>query len=142
MSSGDMIALATPAYETISLAEKRLLPIGNEICDEDWISTGLAKGFYKAREIQRDGKPLYVAFYHVDDQNFLVANGGAFVGDEKPDTWLWTLGLEMLARELKCRGVRFQTRRRGLVEQAVKRGYEIEGVVVSKDIKKFEVKRP
>jgi hypothetical protein len=139
MGDSEMIALATPADATISRAEKKLAPAGHGIYDAEWISTGLAKGFYRAREIQRDGKPVYVAFYHVDDQNFLVPNGGAFVGDGEPDSWLWKIGLEKLARELKCRGVTFQTRRRGLVEQATRDGYKIEGVVLSKILENEKV---
>jgi len=131
-----MLALATPSEASLSLAQKRLAPTGNRFYDADWLSSGLAKKFYRARELQRNGKPLYVAFYHIDDQNFLSANAGAFVGDGKADPHFWAKGLEMLALEEKCRGVRFQTARRGLVEKALADGYEIEGVMVVRDFNK------
>ena len=128
-----MVTLATPSEETISIADKKLWPAMEGVADRDWLSKGLRDGSYKAREVQKDGKPVYVAFWHVDNERYLVCNGGAWVGEGIPDPWLWTIGLEMLAREQKCRGLRMISRRRALIESTLRRGFVGEGMAVKKD---------
>lgn len=135
MSAGEILSLAIASEESILRGQKMLALIGSKSDDADWLSAGLAKGHYKSREIQRDGAPQYVVFYHTDQQNRLVVNAAAFVGDGKPDPWLPFLGCEMIAREDHARGIIFQTARRGMIENAERRGYEICGVVLEKCLK-------
>ena len=134
MSSGEILSLAIASEESILRGQKTLALIGSKYDDVDWLSRGLAKGHYKSREIQRDGVPQYVVFYSTDQQNRLIVNAAAFVGNGKPDPWLPFLGCEMIAREDHARGIMFMTARRGLIESAVKRGYEMTGTVLEKNL--------
>jgi hypothetical protein len=134
MSSGEILSLAIASEESILSGQKMLALIGSKNDDVDWLSKGLAKGHYKTREIQRDGAPQYVVFYSTDQQGRMVVNAAAFVGDGKPDPWLPFLGCEMIAREDHARGIMFMTARRGMIESAVKRGYEMTGTVLEKNL--------
>jgi hypothetical protein len=136
MTVGEMISLAVPSEETLTVAQDRLRPLTAETAGT---LDGLAEGLkaspprYKTREVQLDGKPYYVFFFSVTGQNLLEVNYSVFVGEKRQnDKWLWCLGAEMIARELNCRGITFVSKRRGHIEQGLNGGYEMDGVKMSK----------
>jgi len=130
MTQGQM-TLAGTRPESLDAAADRLRPLTVDLRG-DWLADGLKRGLYKTREIQLCGRPQYVVFFSVTDQNALNANAVAFVGDGQPDHTLLFAGLEVIARELSCYGIVGHTERRGMVERALQHGYAVRGVLIEK----------
>jgi hypothetical protein len=114
--------------------EHRLQPA---MCDGDpgWLAEGLARGFYHATETHLNGRKLYRYIWHVNDQNNLHVNGSLFLGAPgKGDDWLWMIGAEMLARANKCRGIEFESQRRGHLVQGLRASFKVSGVRMIKTL--------
>jgi hypothetical protein len=123
MSQGEMVELGTVTEASMTSAMHRLEPVVGIV---DWKS-------FESRELKRAGKPEYVVFYFVDVHGFLFVAGSAFVGDGKPDCWLWCIAVDLLAQELRARGIKCETKRRGHVEQCLRSGWKISGVALEKN---------
>lgn len=123
MSQGEMLELATVSDAAYSAAMHRLEPVVGIV---DWKS-------FESRELKRDGKPEYVLFFYVDAHGFLYITGSAFVGQGRPDPWLWCMSADLLAREKRARGLKCETKRRGHVEQCLRVGWKISGVALEKN---------
>jgi hypothetical protein len=123
MSQGEMLELGTVTEASMTAAMHRLEPVAGIV---DWKS-------FESRELKRDGKPEYVLFFFVDTHGFLFVAGSAFVGDGKPDPWLWCIGADMIAKEFRARGLKCETKRRGHVEQCLRVGWKISGVALEKN---------
>lgn len=127
-----MVEISTIDDAAIDDAQARLAPVVGDICQRDWLRYGMREGFYQAREIRRDGVAQYRYFFHVNDQNYLNVNASVFVGQGKPDPWLWLMGADIIAREKKCRGIVAMSNRRGHVEQCRRAGFKILGVAMER----------
>jgi hypothetical protein len=129
-----MIELAAIDENKIADAEKKLLPVVGDICEYEWLTNGVQRGFYKAVEVRKNGVAQYRYFYHLNDQNFVNVNASIFVGNGASDKWLWGLGADMIARLENARGIICCTNRLGHIEQARRAGYKILGVLMCKEI--------
>jgi hypothetical protein len=122
---------ATPAEITQTEAI-----LNRVLCDEiveGWLDRGLISGHYKITTVKNQGRPLYRYVWHVNDQGFLYVNGSLFVGQPgENDDWLWMIGAEAIARVNNCKGIRFESKRRGHLEQGLRAGFKATGVGMEK----------
>lgn len=100
-----------------------------------WLTDGLNRGFYKITTTKLDSWPLYRYVWHVNDQGFLHINASLFVGQPgQNDDWLWMIGAEMIARSQKCKGIAFESQRKGHLVQAQRAGFKTAGVRMIKTL--------
>lgn len=129
----ELVAGLSPA--DLAVTEHRLNPV---MCDaplSGWLREGLERGHYKITTANHNGKPLYRYVWHVNDQNYLHVNASLFVGQPgENDDWLWMIGTEMIARANKCRGISFESQRRGHLVQGLRAGFKVTGVRMTKTI--------
>jgi hypothetical protein len=130
----EQIVSSLVAGENAAADSAGQLPLAGGCDNNGWLADGIAKGFYKVREVALDGIPTYRYFFHVTDQKFLHINASVVIGSAKQNPALWDRGAELIARELGCRGIEFETLRPGLVTQALGHGYAISGVLLTKKI--------
>ncbi|MDE3067790.1 MAG: hypothetical protein KGJ60_09590 [Verrucomicrobiota bacterium] len=123
-----------PAESPEQLAESdQILARSMEGEDGAWIQRGVDQGWYRVTETHSDGRPRYRYVWHISDQNFLVVNASMFIGQPGDnDDWLWMIGAELIARENRCRGIEFMTKRRGHVIQAQRAGFKVTGLTLQK----------
>lgn len=131
MTTARLIAVACQDEATLSVADRRLFPLLREAgLTDDFLSRGLKAGRYQSREIQCDGRPLYVVYFAVGDKTIYYAAGASVSDEQRPD--LLFEGLEIIARQCGCDRIVFNTKRAGLVRLAVDTGYETRGVALEK----------
>lgn len=107
------------------------------MCDGEpgWLVEGHKRGFYKITTTQLGGWPAYRYVWHVTDQGFLHINASLFVGQPgQNDDWLWMIGAEMIARSQKCKGISFESQRKGHLVQAQRAGFKTAGVRMTKTL--------
>lgn len=103
--------------------------------DPNWLHDGLARGHYKVTTSHDNGRPVYRYVWHVNDQNYLHVNASLFVGQPgENDDWLWMIGAELIARQNKCRGITFESQRRGHLVQGQRAGFKVAGVLMVKTL--------
>ncbi|HEX3626694.1 MAG TPA: hypothetical protein VH280_14875 [Verrucomicrobiae bacterium] len=138
MTSNDCIEFVDGlAPEELASTEHRLNQIMSEgdPGDPGWLSEGLARGHYKITTSHNAGKPVYRYAWHVSDQNYLHVNASLFVGQPgENDDWLWMIGAELIARQNKCRGICFESQRRGHLVQGQRAGFKVAGVRMIKTL--------
>jgi hypothetical protein len=120
--------------EDVVETEHRLSPA---MCDGEpgWLQDGLARGQYKVTTTHDNGRPLYRYVWHVNDQNCLHVNASLFIGQPgQNDDWLWMIGAELIARAQKCRGISFESKRRGHLIQGLRAGCKVAGVRMIKTL--------
>lgn len=120
--------------EHLAETEHRLNPA---MCDGEpgWLAEGLQRGHYRVTTVKNHGRPLYRYIWHVNDQNYLHVNGSLYVGEPgQNDDWLWMLGADMIARAQKCRGMSFESQRRGHLIQGLRAGFKVAGVRMVKTL--------
>ena len=100
-----------------------------------WLAEGLRRGYHRITSMSNKGQPLYRYVWHVNDQNLLYVNGSQFIGQPgQNDDWLWMMGVEMLARANKCRGILFRSQRLGHLVQGKNAGFKVTGVEMIKTL--------
>lgn len=115
--------------------EHRLNPAMCDRPEAGWLARGLALGHYKLTTAHNHGRPVYRYVWHVTDQNYLHINGSLFVGQPgENDDWLWMIGTELIARQQKCRGISFESQRRGHLVQGQRAGFKVAGVRMIKTL--------
>lgn len=133
MDTEQLIVCACQDERTLSQADERLFPLMREAgLSEDFLSAGLKAGKFKSREIRQAGRPLYVVYFSVGDKTAYFVAGAAVSDHQRPD--LLFSGLEIIARQLCCERIVFNTKRAGLVRFGISCGYETRGVAMEKKL--------
>lgn len=127
-----MLQIVAGSEKAIADSQDRLSVVAGGLVGQDWLERGIKAGFYSMRELEIGGIPSYRYFFHLDDQEFVNVNAALFIGPGDFNTGAFFRGVELIAEQLRAKGIIFQTRRRGLIEQSRGQGYVIEGVVMSK----------
>lgn len=131
MDTAQLIVTACTDETILSAADQRLFPLMREAgLTDDFLSRGLKSGRYQSREIQCDGRPLYVVYFAVGDKTVYFAAGASVSNTRAPH--LLFEGLEIIARQCGCDRIVFNTKRAGLVRFGVSCGYETRGVAMEK----------
>lgn len=107
------------------------------LCDGEpgWLEERLASGRCRATTVTNNGRPLYRYVWHVTDQAYLHVNASLFVGEPgQNDDWAWMIGAELIARAQKCRGISFETQRRGHLIQGQRAGFCVAGIRMIKTL--------
>ena len=109
--------------------EHRLAPAMTDGTEPGWLIEGLVRGHYFVTKVTNKGKPLYRYVWYVSDRNYLHVSGSLFVGEPgENDDWIWMMGCELIARQQKCRGISFESQRRGHLVQGLRAGFKATGV--------------
>lgn len=133
LTDGEIFEIASVDDANITTAQEKLRPVVENLVEWDWLWRGVKNGFYKAAELRKNGEAIYRYFYHLNDQNFLNVNASLFVGNGKGEPMLWYLGVNMIGRCEKARGIVCTTNRRGHIEQCERVGFKIVGVQLWKE---------
>jgi hypothetical protein len=134
LSDEQILQIVAGSDKAIAESQDRLAPVAGGLCDPDWLVSGVKAGNYSMRELEIGGIPMYRYFFHLNDQNLLDLNAVLFIGSGSGNFAFCVTGAEIIARQFCAKGIIFQTRRFGLLEQGKKWGYQIEGVIMSKKL--------
>ncbi|MDE2100733.1 MAG: hypothetical protein KGL39_26040 [Patescibacteria group bacterium] len=125
--------------EEIARCEARLAAAVRDEDADHWLSRGLKAGFYKTTATHLNGRKLYRYFWHKNDQDRLVINASVYLGEPGAgDDWLWMMGAEMIGRQVKAKGIVFQSCRRGHLEQGLRFGFKVLGVEMEKNFSEIK----
>jgi hypothetical protein len=133
LTDEQIVSIAAASSDTARDAASHL-PVPGGCVNNDWLTFGVEKGFYKTFDVALDGIPTYRYFFHVNDQKHLHINASVVIGAAKQNPALWDYGAEIIARKFGCHGITFETLRPGLLNQALGHGYAISGVLLTKKI--------
>jgi hypothetical protein len=128
-----MIELVAPCEASRAVAGRNLKALGDALGDDvESVFDGVAKGFIEQTEILHDGKPIYMIYWHVNDQGGLHLNLGVSLNKTADNFPVLMKAFEILAAKVKAKAICFHTRRRGLLLKVKEYGYRAENVQVMK----------
>jgi hypothetical protein len=100
----------------------------------DWLEYGVREGFYHTAEVVLDGQHVSTLFYAMDGPHILRIHGVHSRRNDLDLSDAHEVAFRRLAGDNGARMVQFETKRGGLIRKAVKRGYEICGVILRREI--------
>jgi len=132
MSEQAMVDFLPPEPEMLELAIakfQKVIDAGK--ISSNWLRFAVAEGFLQVKQVNFQGQPAFMVWFNVGPEKRLMIDTVQSLQDRPQTEWIFE-GVDLLARNLGCTIIDFQTRRRGLVLQAQSHGYEVTRVMLSK----------
>lgn len=118
----------------ICKAEEILAPVRPGNCRKDWLSYGVTEGFYQTTQINVDGKPTAIIYFHISPDGGFIVNAAASIDRESRIAEVLTKAVEMLAKQSGCSYCQFETLRQGMVSLGGLLGWKPSAVVMRKTL--------
>ena len=132
LTADELVELLPPDEATLDAALRRFDVASPGFCREPGYCKQLIdEGWMTPAQINWNGKPAFIITWH------LAPDGGFWLDlaqtlDSGAPFDVLTDSIERIAREKRCRYIRFLTLRRGLVRLTQQRGYRPETVMFTK----------
>jgi hypothetical protein len=132
MTTDQLVQLLPPDEATVDAALRRFEVAAPVLCREPGHCRHLVdEGWMASSQINWNDKPAFLIAWRVTDDGGFWLELAQTLGSGAPFDVL-TETVERLAREKRCRYIRFLTLRRGLVHLAQSRGCRPEAVLLTK----------
>lgn len=130
LTQAQVLTLVEASQDVIAKAVVRLRPLFSPVITEAWLNYAVKEGFIYCNQINLDDQMIGVIWYHPSSNGELVVNACAsFTGENKFAAFV--AAAKLIAEDIGCKFVRFETMRPGLVAKATTMGFEISGVSLS-----------
>ncbi len=104
------------------------------LCREPgYLKTLIAEGWMETATVNVGGRPAFLIAWHVTPDQGFWFDAVITLGAEVPYT-VCVDAVERLARDKRCRYIRWVTLRRGIVKWAKEQGYAPEAVILTKKL--------
>lgn len=132
LSPTDMIDLLPVGSVEADRAARQFESLAPANCRGDrWLSRSITTGETKVEQIQFNGVPIYLFWWHKSVDNGLWIDGCQSY-NEKADIKVAFAAASKLQYREGCSYVRFMTIRQGLAKAAESFGYVVEGLILCK----------
>jgi hypothetical protein len=133
LSDASMIALVEGASDLAIREAQAAIPKAVSSLADDWLEYGVKEGFYQTATLRLDGQDVATLFYSLDGPTLRINACHARVKrDDLEDAY--EIAFRRLAGDLGALRVQFETKRGGAIKKALRRGYEICGVILRREI--------
>lgn len=132
LSTEQLIELLPPSAEAITTAAQLFCaqaPLS--YLDPQFLSYAVKEGWLEAIQIQLDGVPAYMIFFHITADGGLWVNAGQSLS-AKAGIDCYYLSIDRICQMRNCKYTRGVVIRQGMVKTALAKGYKIDGLLMSK----------